>query len=192
MTPPELRIAVSNSHVHLSAEHARALFGTEAFAGTQAIGHAKFEKSRAVVAISGPKGTLERVRVLSPCTRETWVELNRTDAFRLGVEPPLEEGELGGEGVELAGPQGAVRLGRNVVLERRHLELTAADAARFGLRDGQTVSAEIDGPRALVFKNVAVRVLGEARDGFESCLELDRDEANAALVRPGDRARIVP
>jgi len=185
----ELRVAVSNSHVHLTEEHARMLFGTEQFDGSST-GHAKFIRTKSTVTLRGPRGSLDGVRVLAPCSKETWVELNRTHAHALGVRPPLEEGPLP-ESLHIGGPKGEVEVNRNVVIEGRHIEVTREQAATWVLRDGQMVSAEVDGPRALVFKNVKVRILSEARAGFDGCLELDRDEANAAFVSSGDRARII-
>jgi putative phosphotransacetylase len=187
----ELRIAVSNSHVHLSREDTRRLFGVDELAADGERGHAKFLTTRSTVALGGPRGTLDGVRVLTPSTKETWVELNRTHAFALGVRPPLEEGALPDGPVTIRGPEGEIAVSKNVVIEPRHLEVTRDEARRWGLEPGQTVSAEIGGPRALVFKNVKVRVLDEAKGTFEGCLEIDRDEANAAMVVPGDRARIV-
>ena len=187
----ELRIAVSNSHVHLSRDDTRRLFGVDELEGRSARGHAKFLATACTVALVGPRGSLERVRVLSPCTKETWVELNRTHAFILGLDPPLEEGSLPDGAVTLRGPTGELTLHKNVILEARHLEVTRDEARRWDLEAGQLVSAELGGPRALVFKNVKVRVLDAAKDTFEGCLELDRDEANAAMVGPKDRARIL-
>ena len=187
----EIRIAVSNSHVHLSREDTRHLFGVDEVDGGLDQGHAKFLKSGDTVALLGPRATIERVRVLTPSTKETWVELNRTHAFILGVRPPLEEGELPDGPLTIRGPKGELAVSRNVVIEARHLEVTRDEARRWGLEPGQLVSAELGGPRALLFKNVKVRVLDTAKDTFEGNLEIDRDEANAAMVMSGDRARIV-
>ncbi len=186
----ELRVAVSNSHVHLMEEHARVLFGTEQFDGSST-GHAKFIRTKSTVTLRGPQGSLERIRVLAPYSNETWVELNRTHAHRLGLHPPFEEGPLPEGVLHICGPKGELEVNRNVIIEGRHIEVTRAQAATWALTDGQVVSAEIDGARALVFKNVKVRILTEARPDFDGCLELDRDEANAAFLGSGDRARII-
>lgn len=187
----ELRIAVSNSHVHLDREHTRQLFGVDELDRDAERGHAKFFMTRNTVALVGPRGTIDHVRVLTPSTKETWVELNRTHAFALGVRPPLEEGVLPDGAITIRGPNGELAVSKNVVIEARHLEVTRDEARRWGLESGQVVAAEIGGPRALVFRNVKVRVLEAAKDTFEGCLEIDRDEANAAMVGPEDRARIV-
>lgn len=187
----ELRIAVSNSHVHLSAEHARALFGLTELPVAAGRGHPKFLPTTLVLRLVGPKGTLEGIRVLSPCTQQTWVELNLTHARVLGVRPPLEEGPLQGGSLRLHGPVGSVEVTTNVVIEARHLEITAGQAVQLGLKHGQVVEAETTGPRAVRFRNVKVRVVESSRGDFDGVLELDRDEANAAMVEPGARAVIL-
>lgn len=191
MTRFELRITVSNSHVHLCKPHVRELFGEEELAGGVHIGHPKFEKTDNTVTLVGPKGSLSGIRVLTPATSETWVELNRTHAFALGVSPPLEEGELVSGSITIRGPRGQVEVKKNVVIELRHIEITPGQAAGWGLKSGQVVSAEIGGPRAALLRNVKVRIVESAREGFDGVLELDRDEANALLANRGDRAAIL-
>lgn len=186
----ELPIAISNSHVHLSKEHAEQLFGTDALADAGSKGHPTFHLSEQRVNVVGPKGSLQGLRILIPFTRESWVELNRTHAFQLGLQPPLEKGELPGV-LKIEGPKGTIELKKNVVIELRHLEVSAAFADRHQLANETVVSAEIPGPRALLFRNVTVRVIEGARPGFTGYLELDRDEANAAFVNQGDIATIM-
>lgn len=191
MTRFELRITVSNSHVHLCKAHVRELFGEEELAGVTQIGHPKFEKTDNTVTLVGPKGSLSGIRVLTPATNETWVELNRTHAFSLGVSPPLEEGELSSGSLTIRGARGQIEVKKNVVMELRHIEITPAQASGWGLKSGQVVSAEIGGPRAALLRNVKVRIVENAREGFDGVLELDRDEANGLLANRGDRAAIL-
>ncbi len=184
----EIRVAVSNSHVHLSEAHLHELVGASP-APEAWRGHASFDPSALRINVRGPKGAIA-MRLLTPCTRETWVELSRTHARQIGVDPPLAAGELSAGELSLEGPRGSIRVRKNVILERRHLELLPVDAERWGLSEGQRVEAEIEGPRAVIFREVETRILANAREGFESVLEVDRDEANAALIDHGARARI--
>lgn len=185
-----LRIAVSNSHVHLSREHALRVLGRDPTPDPTPTGHPTCGRSADIVTLVGPKGSLDRARVLTPCSKETWVELNRTDAFRLGVHPPLEAGELCDGGIVIRGSAGTVEVRRNVVIEVRHVEITPEQAKLWGLAEGQTLCADIMGPRALTLRNVKVRVVSGARPGFDGVLEIDRDEANAGFVKPGDFAEL--
>lgn len=187
----ELPIAVSNSHIHLSKEDAMKLFGTDALVDAGSKGHPTFNVSEHRVSLVGPKGTLKEIRVLIPFTRETWVELNPTHTFQLGLRPPLEKGELPGGHLCIEGPKGKVETKKNVVVELRHLEVSSQFAKQWDLTQSMVVSAEISGPRGLLLRHVSIRILDKVRPGFTGYLEIDRDEANAALVKTGDIAKII-
>ena len=85
-------IAVSARHVHLSQEHVEALFGK----GYELTKKADLSQpnqfaANETVNIAGPKGSIERVRVLGPARSLTQAEVSWTDAMKLGVKPPLRE-----------------------------------------------------------------------------------------------------
>ncbi|ODV12976.1 MAG: hypothetical protein ABT20_03145 [Rubrivivax sp. SCN 70-15] len=125
----------------------------------------------------GPRGRLERVRVLGPCRSRNQIELSRTEAIRLGIDAPLRlSGHLDGTPeVTLIGPSGSVRTDGAIVAQR-HLHLSPSDAAGLGVAPGQEIDLELDTPRATVLRHVALRLADDA------VLEvhLDTDEANAA------------
>jgi len=117
------------------------------------------------------------------------VELARTDAVALGVNPPLRiSGDIKSTpGVTLIGPAGSVQLDCGMIIAARHVHMDAATAARFGIRNGEFIKVSIDGPRGLILDQVAVRV----GDGQLLEMHLDTDEANAADVAQGVVARMV-
>lgn len=186
-----LSIAVSNSHVHLSEEHFKKLFGQTAIEKKDNIGHPKFFINNLTITLSGQKGKIENIKVLLPCTKETWVELNKTHAYLLGINPPLEDGELADGFVTISTLKDNISINKNVVIERRHIEITKEQAEKWGLAHGQLLKAFIDGPRSLVFNQVSVRIVDKINLSFNGRLELDRDEANAALVSQDDIATII-
>ncbi|MDR1618348.1 MAG: hypothetical protein LBS06_04795, partial [Treponema sp.] len=55
-------------------------------------------------------------------------------------------------------------------------------------RNGDSVRVRVHTERPLVFEDVAVRV----DDNFMPALHLDVDEANACMLKAGDRAEIIP
>jgi len=186
-----LPIAVSNSHVHLSDEHFKKLFGQTAIKKADNIGHPNCFTNNLTVTLSGQKGKLENIKVLLPPSKETWVELNRTHSYLLGVDPPLEDGELADSFITISSPAGRIVVKKNVVIERRHIEITKAQADKWNLTNGQFVKVFIDGQRSLTFNKVGVKVVEKINPSFNGRLELDRDEANAAMVNQGDRATII-
>jgi acetate kinase len=182
-------VEVSAHHVHLSQEHVEALFGP----GHQLTHHSDLSQPgqfacQEQVTIVGPKGRIERVRVLGPARRATQVEIAMTEQFKLGIHPPIREsGDLRNTpGCTLEGPAGSVSLDRGVICALRHVHMTPADALRYGVRDKSVVQVRVAGDRELVFGDVLVRV----DPNFALAMHLDTDEANAANVRTGAQGTI--
>ena len=177
-------VEVSAHHIHLSQEHVEALFGI----GHQLSRHSDLSQPgqfacQEQLAIVGPKGRIERVRVLGPARKATQVEIAMTEQFKLGIHPPIREsGDIQGTpGCTLEGPAGSVTLDRGVICALRHVHMTTDDALRYGVRDKSTVRVRVAGDRELVFGDVLVRVDPK----FALAMHIDTDEANAANVQTG-------
>ncbi|MCC6774633.1 MAG: hypothetical protein IT360_25885, partial [Gemmatimonadaceae bacterium] len=187
----EVPVAVSRRHLHVSPEHARALFGLEPLEVHRRILQPGQFAARQRVDVVGPNGRLDCLRVVGPTRAESQLELSRRDAAQLGIDPPLAaSGTLhtSAGGLTLVGPHGRVELGRGVILAARHLHLSPADGARWGMRDGDRVDLRCgDGARATTWHDVLVR----CGPGNATELHLDEDEANAAAVNAGSLARLV-
>ena len=176
-------VAVSARHVHLSQSSITRLFGP----GHALRPHALLRQpgqfaAEETVALIGPKGRLEQVRIVGPPRAEDQVELARSDEAALGIDAPLREsGDLAGTpGITLEGPAGRLSLDRGVVCSLRHLHLGAADADALDLRDQDRIAVRIEGDRALTFDDIVVRV---SRD-YRMEVHLDTDEGNAAGIGP--------
>ena len=186
----EVGIGVSNRHIHLSEADARTLFGAP-LAVERAISQPGQFAAVQTVAVVGPKGRIEKVRIVGPARGATQVELARSDARRLGVDPPVAaSGSLTGSigGLTLEGTAGRVRLDTGVIVAGRHLHLSEADARKWGLADGDLLDVRAGaGARATTFHAVLVR----SGPKYATELHLDVDEANAAALTTGDRATIV-
>ena len=178
-------IEVSAHHVHLCQEHVEALFGP----GQTLTKHADLSQPGQYacaeqVTLVGPKGRIERVRVLGPVRRATQVEIAMTEQFKLGIDPPIREsGDLEGTpGCELEGPAGRVALERGVICALRHIHMTPEDARRYGVEDRCAVRVRIPGgDREMIFGDVRVRV----DERFALAMHIDTDEANAADLKTG-------
>jgi acetate kinase len=177
-------VEISAHHVHLTQEHVEALYGT----GHQLTKHTDLSQpgqfaSKEQVTLVGPKGRIERVRVLGPVRKMTQVEIAMTEQFKLGVHPPVREsGDIADTpGCTLEGPAGSVALERGVICALRHIHMTPADALRYGVRDKSVVRVRIAGDRELVFGDVLVRV----DPNFSLAMHLDTDEGNAAGIETG-------
>ena len=187
---PEFPVGVSARHVHLSAGDLERLFGPGyALTPDKPLSQPGQFSSRETVEVHGPKGVFPKVRILGPIRRQTQVEISRSDAFVLGLDPPIRDsGALAGSpGARLVGPAGEVIIPAGVIVAQRHLHLHTDDARMLGLKDRDLISVRLAGPRALIFQNVLVRVA----DNFAMDLHLDTDEANAAGAKNGDRAYLI-
>jgi acetate kinase len=178
-------IGVSAHHAHLSQEHVEQLFGP----GYQLSPRAPLSQpgqfaAEETVRLIGPRGSLDRVRVLGPARGESQVEISRTEGYRLGINAPVRmSGDLEGTpGLMMEGPAGQVELQHGVIYAHRHLHMTPTDARRLGLQSGDVVRIRVEGDRELVFGDVAVRVSPK----FKLEFHLDTDEANAAQLSTGD------
>jgi acetate kinase len=185
-------VAISARHVHLSQPTVDALFGAGHVLQVKApLSQPGQFAAVETVALVGPHGRIEHVRVLGPPRAADQVELARSDEITLGIDAPLRvSGELAHTpGIEVVGPAGSVRLAAGVVMPVRHIHMSPEDAERLGVRDRQRVSVAVDSDgRDLVFGDVVVRVSAQ----FRLELHLDTDEGNAAGVGPGTRARLLP
>jgi acetate kinase len=186
---PPFLVEVSAHHIHLTQEHVEALFGP----GHQLTKHADLSQPgqyacKEQLAIVGPKGRIERVRVLGPTRKYTQVEIALTEQFKLGVHPPIREsGDIANTpGCTLEGAAGSVKLDRGVICALRHVHMTPEDALRYGVRDKSVVRVRIDGDRELTFGDVLVRV----DPSFALAMHIDTDEANAANVQTGAQGHI--
>ena len=179
----EVKIGLSNKHLHLQKEHIEILFGKgHELTPTKPLVQPGQFACEEKVDIVGPKNTLKGIRVLGPTRPETQVEVAMTDARTLGIKAPVREsGKLEGTpGCKIVGPCGEVEIDHGVIVALRHVHLSPAQAEEAGVKDKDIVSIKIEGERGLVFNNVLVR----SGDAHEREVHLDTDEGNAAGCGP--------
>ena len=187
----DVRVGVSNRHVHLSETDARTLFGGAPLSAARSLTQPGQFAAAQTVTAQGPNGRLENVRVVGPARSETQLEIAHSDAAVLGVAPSVAaSGSLADStgGIVLVGPAGRVELRRGVIVAARHLHLSPGDSKRWGLRDGDRLDVRCGlGARAATLHDVLVR----SGDGHATELHLDSDEARAVGVTTGDTATVV-
>ncbi|WP_291758231.1 phosphate propanoyltransferase [Lysinibacillus sp. UBA5990] len=192
-SPPhdgKIPIGVSARHVHLAQAEVEQLFG-ENYQLTP-----KFELSQPgqfaaeeTVVIAGPKGSIERVRILGPARSLSQVEVSWTDAMKLGIKPPLRiSGDIQGSSpVTLIGPKGSAVLNEGLIIAQAHIHMSPEDSAKFNVVDGQSVQIKVEGIRPIILSNVVIRV----SERYRLEMHIDTDEANAGLIQQGTVAEIV-
>ena len=187
----EVLVETSARHVHVTQEVLETLFGkdyvlTKKKDLSQPGQYACAER----VDIVGPKKTLAGGSILGPVRPETQGELSLTDARSIGVAAPIREsGDIAGSGAcKMVGPCGDVELSEGVIVAKRHIHMTTADAERMGLSDKQVVSVQVpSNGRALIFGDVVVRV----SDKYALAMHIDTDESNAGAIAPNTMGTIL-
>lgn len=174
-------VGISNRHIHLSQTDLDQLFG----AGYQLTPMKELSQPgqfacKETVTICGPKGAIEKVRVLGPVRKETQIEIVAGDCFKLGVKAPAKlSGDLAGTpGITVVGPRGSVQTAQGLIVAQRHIHMAPADAQAYGVQDGQIVKIRAGGLRGGIYDNVAIRVTTSSK---LEC-HLDTEEANAMGV----------
>ena len=154
-------VGVSNRHLHLSQEHVNILFG-EGYSLTNIkdVKQPGQFACKETVTLCGPKGAIEKVRILGPTRKTTQVEILKSDCFKLGLDAPIRmSGDLeGSPGVTIVGPKGSIYLQEGVIVAHRHIHMLPEQAEREGFVDQEIVSLEIKGIRAGRMDNVVMRV----------------------------------
>lgn len=172
-------VETSARHVHVTQEHLEILFGK---------GHELTKKKdlsqpgqfacEERVTIVGPKKELAGVSILGPVRPETQVELSATDARSIGIAAPIREsGDVAGSGAcKIVGPEGEIEIKEGVIVAKRHIHLTPADAEELGVTDKQVVWVKVTTPeRSAVLGDVVCRV----SEKYARAMHIDTDESNA-------------
>lgn len=175
----EFIVETSARHVHVTKETLEVLFG---------VGHELTKKKdlsqpgqfacEERVTVVGPKKELANVSILGPCRKADQIELSATDARSIGIAAPVREsGDVAGSGAcKLVGPCGEVEVKEGVIVAKRHIHLTPADAEELGVTNGEIVAVKIDSAdRSAILCDTVCRV----SENYARAMHIDTDESNA-------------
>jgi len=178
-------IWVSNRHIHLTQADANTLFWSnhELVKIKDLSQPGQFAAEECVI-IKWPKSEIAKVRVLGPYRKQTQIEVMAGDTVKLWTPAPIKEsGDLKWSApITVIWPNGTLELQEGMIVAKRHIHMTVADAQNFWVENGQIVKVKTNGERGLVFDNVVIRV----SDNFALDMHIDIEEANAAALKQGD------
>ena len=181
-------VGISNRHVHLTEEDYKLLFGDTPFEVRNELKQPGMFASTLTVSITGSKRTIDNVRVLGPCRSYTQVEVSRTDAFNLGVNPPVRNSGDLADAVEITitGPKGSIT--RNAcIIATRHIHVNDEIRKEHNLVGIEKVSIRKKGEKGATLDDVYLK--DNPASFFE--LHLDTDDANALLLNQEDELEII-
>ena len=172
-------VETSARHVHLTAEAFATLFGEgKELTVKKMLSQPGQFASEERVTIVGPKKSLSNVSILGPFRKANQVELSATDARSIGIVAPIREsGDVAGSGAcKIVGPAGEIEISEGVIVAKRHIHLTPADAEEMGVKDKDVVWVRLDTDgRKAILGDVVCRV----SDSYALAMHIDTDESNA-------------
>ncbi len=182
----QVPVNISVRHVHLCQNDVDVLYGPgfQLEPRNELYQPGQYAAKQAVTLVGPRMRCLGEVRVLGPLRDRTQVEVSRTDAIFLGVDPPVHpSGNLDGTpGIILVGPVGVVHLSQGVILANRHIHLSTKTGQQFGFTDNQTVNVRVQTHKQTVFEDAQLRI----HDSFLDEMHVDTDDGNAAGLNGGE------
>lgn len=185
----KISVGVSNRHVHLKHSDLEILFGKDyELTNIGDLTQPGQFKCKETVTIKTSKSEIDNVRVLGPCRMYTQVEISKTDAYKLGLNPPIRNsGDLiDSEEVTIIGPNGEIKT-NGCIIATRHIHLTDQQLKYYKLEGKDTVNVLLPGIKGGIITNVYLRT--SPNSFFE--LHIDTDDANAHMIKNGDIVEIL-
>jgi propanediol utilization protein len=176
---PRLVVNVSARHCHVTQQDLERLFGERhRLTPYKWLYQDGFFAAEETVTLIGPRHRLiQNLRILGPCRDHSQVELAFTDAIAVGLDVPVRKSgdHRDSPGCYLMGPKGMIELQRGVIRHERHVHIGPADAAYYGVKDGDRLNLRIKSTCSAVLEDLLVRL--DQSSKLE--VHLDTDEGNA-------------
>lgn len=126
----KIPVGVSNRHVHLTKEDVDILFGKNyKLTKKRDLSQKGQYACEETVKLKNNDKVIEHVRVMGPNRKQTQVEIMKTDADYLKLNPPVRDsGELANsETITIIGPQGEITKQNSCIIAARHIHINSSD-----------------------------------------------------------------
>ena len=186
----KVSIGISSRHIHVTREVLNILYGKDyelkKLKDINQIGQYAAEET---VTIKGLNREIKNVRILGPIREYTQVEVACSDAYILGLKPPVRDaGDIKESSpITIIGPLGEVSLKEGCIIASRHIHMDPKVSEKMGFKDGDIVKVKVDGIKGGILDNVSIKV----NDAYYYELHLDIDDGNAHLIKQGDIGTII-
>ena len=184
----KVNIGVSNHHVHLCEADFNRVFNNRVMLKDRDLTQIGEFASNLRVTLKTDKGIIENVRVLGPLRSYTQVEISKTDAYKLGLNPPVRDsGDLGGsENITIIGDN-EVLVSECCIIANRHIHANKEDLIKYNLDPNKKYRVRVSGEKGGTLDNVHIKV----SDNFVFEMHIDTDDANSHLLNTGSEGIIV-
>ncbi len=183
----DIKVGVSNHHVHLTREALDILFG-EGYELTKKRDLVQLGQFAAEETVSLERNSriLEHIRIIGPCRNYTQVELLERDNEYFGIKAPIRtSGDLkGSETIDIIGPKGRYHAVESTIVADRHIHMSASDLITFNKQKGETVTVEYE--NGVILGDVHIK-------SDETCvleLHMNKDEAEMLGIETGMGVKI--
>ncbi len=183
----DIKVGVSNHHVHLKREDLDTLFGEgyELKVKRELLQLGQYAAEETVTLQRNGK-VLENIRIIGPCRDYTQVELLERDNEFFGIKAPVRSsGDLkGSETIDIIGPLGKVHAVESTIVANRHIHMSESDLKTFNVEKGQVVSVEYE--NGVILGDVHIK-------SDPTCvleLHMNKDEAESLGIETGMGVKI--
>ncbi len=185
----KIKVGVSNRHVHLNEETYKKLFGDEPLNKKNDLVQPGEFSSDKVLKIITEKSTIENVRILGPFRSYNQVEISRTDAYKLGVDPSIcRSGNLQKALPIIVENDGKrLLLDKSLIIANRHIHISKSEANRLNVNDNDETVVIVDTEKGGILTNVFYKV---SENGVLE-MHIDTDDANAMMLKTGDEVESI-
>lgn len=167
----EVKIGISNRHVHLTKEDVDILFGEDYnLTPRNYLDQPGQFATEETVSLKTDKNIKEHVRIVGPTRNYTQVEILESDKDYFGINPPvrnsndLEESE----DITIIGPKGEINKKNVCIIANRHIHINTRDKGNF--KEDQTVSVTAGDK---VLDNIHIKI----GDNYSTALHINKDDA---------------
>ena len=167
----EIKVGVSNRHVHLTREDVDILFGKDyKLTPRNYLDQPGQFATEETVTLKTDKNIKEYVRIVGPERTYTQVEVLEQDKEYFGINPPIRNsGDLSdSEKITIIGPKGEITKDNICIIANRHIHINTRDASNF--TEDEIVSVEYNN---IVLDNVHIKI----DDNYALAFHINKDDA---------------
>lgn len=175
----EVKIGVSNRHVHLTKEDVDILFGKDyKLTPRNYLDQPGQFATEETVTLKTDKNIKEYVRIVGPTRNYTQVELLEEDKDYFGINPPVRNsGDLEDSAdITIIGPKGELNKKNVCIIANRHIHINTREKGNF--KEDQIVKVEVSGK---ILDNVHIKI----GDSYALAMHINKDDARENNIESG-------
>ena len=175
----EVKVGVSNRHVHLTNEDVEVLFGKDyKLTPRNYLDQPGQFATEETVTLKTDKNIKEYVRIVGPTRNYTQVEILEEDKEYFGINPPVRNsGDLDNSAdITIIGPKGELNKKNICIIANRHIHINTRDKGNF--TEDQIVKVEVG---SKVLEDVHIKI----GDNYALALHINKDDAKNNNIESG-------